>query len=52
MTIKLNHTIVHSKDPQAAASAGPDPALAAQAEALASRLEMLAETLEREAPTP
>ena len=40
------------KDPQAAAPAGPDPALAAQAQALASRLEMLAETLEREAPTP
>ena len=41
-----------TKDPQAAAPAGPDPALAAQAEALASRLELLAETLEREAPNP
>jgi cell division protein ZapA len=39
-----------TKDPQAAAPEGADPALAAQAEALASRLEMLAETLEREAP--
>ena len=40
-----------TKDPQAAAAAGPDPALAAQAEALASRLELLADTLEREAPS-
>jgi cell division protein ZapA len=38
--------------PEAAAPAGPDPALAARAETLASRLESLADALEREAANP
>ena len=37
------------KDPHAVAAAGPDPALANQAEAIAARLELLADALEAEA---
>ena len=37
------------KNPEAAAPAGPDPALAERAEALAGRLESLASKLENEA---
>ena len=40
------------KNPEAAAPAGPDPALAERAEALAGRLESLAERLENETANP
>ena len=40
------------KNPEAAAPAGPDPALAERAEALAGRLESLASQLENEASAP
>jgi len=40
------------KNPDAAAQAGPDPALVSKAEALASRLESLAQQLENSAPNP
>ena len=40
------------KRPEASIAAGPDPALANQAEALAARLESLADALEREAANP
>ena len=40
------------KNPEAAAPAGPDPALAERAEALAGRIESLASQLENEASAP
>jgi cell division protein ZapA len=40
------------KEPGAAVSADPDPALGARAEALAARLESLADALEREDTNP